>query len=51
MAEVITIIEVSVKALKAAVTLKVITVSIEVKVMVDITQHLYIKRSAIYITN
>jgi hypothetical protein len=42
MAEVITIVEVSIEALKAAVILKVITleiiiVSIEVKVIIDIT--------------
>jgi hypothetical protein len=50
-AEAITVAEVLIKALEAAVTLEVIAASVEAEALADITYCLYVKRSAIYTTN
>jgi hypothetical protein len=49
-AEIIIITEVFRKALKAIVTLKVITVSEEAKAIINIT-YLYVKKSVIFVTS
>jgi hypothetical protein len=50
-AKAITVAEVSMKALEAAVALKAVAVSAEVKAIADITYYLYVRKSVIFITS